>query len=1078
MTDASGSVSLRFTCREAGYEAEVDTTDDVDSLAAADPRLIYLEQLEEEGVSTRTSSGWRLPWERLYALLDREEHRSSIALLNLPDACHWAPRLESTGSPSEQTFRVWISAWHDGSGASIANPRREGALLIRGDDRRLMSHSCWHLIKCLNELAEEGSGWGPVRRLAAVGEIQDLAETSGARLDRYLSQTRVATTNTVDFSFRSSAALGTRVVEVIPSPTGAPAEFIGQFDRYNSVRARYDVPTSDGGTTHVLPGGAARAALTAIKEIPGRRLASGAAASFLRNPRAVLGEEAADAIDEEAFVNSRIDAGLTFKRLFLESSPDPSLQRIRLVDVDGRVEDEVRPLKGRSDMLALRDSAERSRSRGLPIYSWEGEEIECGPETDALLVAVNEWLLADVRQALSVCYAEVFDLGSYSKRVVGFDGTPIAVPYVARKDAEKGWVPDNIEYGLAPVATDGGAPSPPFSLTPERMAALAGSVAEARRQGLPTVTIDGLPEPVPFDQAEAWVNSFKEDSTRGRERRPPSTEKNPDGAVSRPILRILHNIEQLDFGGTAQPMHEPPLCSPALPRGLAAGTTLLPHQLQGLAWLQDRLRQHERGLSGCLLADDMGLGKTLQALSLIAHYRESHSDAKPCLVVAPVSLLVNWNNEIRRFFDRFPGRVLTVYGAALSELKASADDVDPELQSAGLRKFLLPGFERDSGLVLTTYETLRDYEFSFARVKWGIVVCDEAQKIKTPKALVTRAAKALQADFRIACTGTPVENTLADLWCLFDFFQPGLLGSLNEFTKLFRRAIETRSAGHEQQVESLRSAIDPWVLRRLKEEVASLPPKYQAGHPQADPASTAIPMSALQRQLYGTAVKEFRSAMQKDKRSGTQILALLHRLRMICSNPVAASDRDPDATRIEDHIAHSPKLTWLIGRLEGVRQCGEKAIVFTEFRDIQRIVQRTVTHAFGKKPTIVNGSTSVDPLHEESRQKLIDAFQSAPGFGVIILSTTAVGFGVNIQAANHVIHFTRPWNPAKEDQATDRAYRIGQERPVHVYCPTISGDGFESFDQRVDQLLTDKRALSRDILTGVQELSTEDFSSL
>src|SRR5690606_23063048 len=129
--------------------------------------------------------------------------------------------------------------------------------------------------------------------------------------------------------------------------------------------------------------------------------------------------------------------------------------------------------------------------------------------------------------------------------------------------------------------------------------------------------------------------------------------------------------------------------------------------------------------------------------------------------------------------------------------------------------------------------------------------------------------------------------------------------------------------------------------------------------------------------------------------------------------------------------------------------------------DIQRIVQRTVTHAFGKKPTIVNGSTSVDPLHEESRQKLIDAFQSAPGFGVIILSTTAVGFGVNIQAANHVIHFTRPWNPAKEDQATDRAYRIGQERPVHVYCPTISGDSFESFDQRVDQLLTDKRALSR-----------------
>jgi SNF2 family DNA or RNA helicase len=165
-------------------------------------------------------------------------------------------------------------------------------------------------------------------------------------------------------------------------------------------------------------------------------------------------------------------------------------------------------------------------------------------------------------------------------------------------------------------------------------------------------------------------------------------------------------------------------------------------------------------------------------------------------------------------------------------------------------------------------------------------------------------------------------------------------------------------------------------------------------------------------------------------------------------------------------------------QLENIRARQEKVIVFSEFRDIQRLLQRAIASRFDLHAPIINGDTTVDPEKEASRQRIIDRYQAQPGFNVIILSTTAVGFGVNVQAANHVIHFTRPWNPAKEDQATDRAYRIGQTKPVYVYCPTVVGAGFESFDQRVDKLLAEKRALSRDMLAGVQAVTEDDFKDL
>jgi SNF2 family DNA or RNA helicase len=241
----------------------------------------------------------------------------------------------------------------------------------------------------------------------------------------------------------------------------------------------------------------------------------------------------------------------------------------------------------------------------------------------------------------------------------------------------------------------------------------------------------------------------------------------------------------------------------------------------------------------------------------------------------------------------------------LSRLRLDASHLERGVVEAGISKLLRPGFEDGFKIVLTTYETLRDYEFSLARVAWGIVVCDEAQKIKNPAAFVTQAAKALRCDFRIACTGTPVENSLADLWCLFDFFQPGYLGSLNEFTKEFRRNIETRADGHLSLVGRLRSATRPWILRRMKNEVhRGLPTKIEGA--KADPSSAALSMSTLQSALYRESVAAYRAACASDEEEAGSDLGPPSRLRMICANPLSVVSGDHESKPITEHLSTSP----------------------------------------------------------------------------------------------------------------------------------------------------------------------------
>jgi SNF2 family DNA or RNA helicase/Holliday junction resolvase len=456
-------------------------------------------------------------------------------------------------------------------------------------------------------------------------------------------------------------------------------------------------------------------------------------------------------------------------------------------------------------------------------------------------------------------------------------------------------------------------------------------------------------------------------------------------------------------------------------------------------------------------------------LTFIAACLEESPAADPFLIVAPVSLLENWQEEMVKFFmpETFP--LLTLYGGDLTRLRVPKDGMDDEL--IGIR-LLRRDWLGNAKVVLTTYETLRDLEFTLAAQKWSVVICDEAQKIKNPNAMMTRAAKKQNVRFKIACTGTPVENSLADLWCLFDFIQPGLLGALNEFGSTYRKPIEAETEEQKQRVEELRSIIEPQLLRRTKADVAKdLPRKTFVD------TCNALPLSTRQRTYYADAIARHR----KQSAEGVGLknhLGLLIYLRRLCADPQPMGQLSNLATSLAEIENHSPKMKWLLAELRRIKERNEKVILFCELRDVQRLLQRAISERFGFAPAIINGDTSTSSKSTVSRQKQIRAFQENPGFGAIILSPLAAGFGLNIQAANHVIHFTRTWNPAKEDQATDRAYRIGQCKEVFVYSPVVVADDFTTFDAKLHELLEWKRGLSHDMLNGVGDISGNDFCGL
>ncbi|MCS0637371.1 DEAD/DEAH box helicase [Streptomyces sp. LP05-1] len=463
------------------------------------------------------------------------------------------------------------------------------------------------------------------------------------------------------------------------------------------------------------------------------------------------------------------------------------------------------------------------------------------------------------------------------------------------------------------------------------------------------------------------------------------------------------------------------------PPGLDA--TLRDYQLRGLAWLD---LMTSLGLGGCL-ADDMGLGKTVTLIAL--HLRRARP--APTLVVCPASLLGNWQREIQRFAPGVPVRRYHGPGRTLEGPHGPHGKQGP------------------GGFVLTTYGTLRTSAERLAAQEWGMVVADEAQHVKNPFSATAKALRAVPAPARVALTGTPVENNLSELWALLDWTTPGLLGPLKAFRSRHARAVEnSEEVTNDEAVERLARLVRPFLLRRRKSDpgiVPELPPKTESDHP--------VPLTREQVSLYEAVVRETMARIEESQGMARRglIMALLTSLKQICNHPAQYLRERPGRL-----AGRSGKLALLDELLDTILAEDGSVLVFTQYVTMARLLTAHLA-ARSVPAQLLHGAT---PIPE--RERMVDRFQSGE-VPVFVLSLKAAGTGLNLTRAAHVVHYDRWWNPAVEEQATDRAYRIGQTQPVQVHRLIAEG----TVEDRIAELLRAKRALADAVLGSGEAALTE-----
>ena len=466
--------------------------------------------------------------------------------------------------------------------------------------------------------------------------------------------------------------------------------------------------------------------------------------------------------------------------------------------------------------------------------------------------------------------------------------------------------------------------------------------------------------------------------------------------------------------------------------GDALHGTLRPYQEVGLRWLH---LLSSLGLGACL-ADDMGLGKTIQVLSLLLLAKRGGATQRlPSLLVAPASLLANWTAELERFAPSLEALVAHPSAMPASELRAmSAEKLSTK------------------DLVITSYGSLLRLPW-LASAPWQLVILDEAQAIKNSGAKQTKAVKQLSARGRIALTGTPIENRLGDLWSIFDFINPGLLGSAKEFTTYSKRL----AAGPGSSYGPLRELVRPYILRRLKTDktvISDLPEKTEV--------KAFCQLSRKQAALYQQAVEALTEELQAIdgmKRRGV-VLSFLMRFKQICNHP---SQWLGDGAWGE---GDSGKWSRLKEIAETIAAKQEKALVFTQFREVTAPLAAFLGSVFGRPGLVLHGETEV-----KKRKDLVKQFQEDERIPFFVLSLKAGGSGLNLTAASHVVHFDRWWNPSVENQATDRAFRIGQKRNVLVHKFVCKG----TVEEKIDALIESKKKLSSELLEGGAELNLTEM---
>ncbi|MDR2391354.1 MAG: DEAD/DEAH box helicase, partial [Planctomycetota bacterium] len=498
------------------------------------------------------------------------------------------------------------------------------------------------------------------------------------------------------------------------------------------------------------------------------------------------------------------------------------------------------------------------------------------------------------------------------------------------------------------------------------------------------------------------------------------------------------------FGETLERLRSPGAdgMRPPLPAGLK--TELRPYQEVGVKWLSFL---SGLGLGACL-ADDMGLGKTIQIITLLLLERESREKGcgkKPSLVVLPASLLGNWRSELERFAPSLSTVFLHPAFMDAKALAALAGNHDKTLQGVDC--------------VFTSYGMALRHKW-LADPQWRFVILDEAQAIKNPGTRQTRTVKTFRADARIALTGTPVENRLADLWSLYDFLNPGLLGGAKEFSRFVNRL----DARETDKYAPLRTLTRPYILRRLKTD-----PAIAASLPDKTEVKAFCGLSKKQAALYGQSVRELDRMLRSGETIGVKrrglILSFLMRFKQICNHPDQWLGQPGYAPEDSGKFARLREIA------DEIASRRERCLVFTQFREMTTPVADFLAGVFGRPGLVLHGETPV-----KERKKLADAFQSDNGPPFFVLSLKAGGAGLNLTAASHVVHFDRWWNPAVENQATDRVHRIGQKRNVLVHKFLVRG----TIEERIDALIDSKKEIASGVLeegavTALTEMTNEEL---
>lgn len=514
------------------------------------------------------------------------------------------------------------------------------------------------------------------------------------------------------------------------------------------------------------------------------------------------------------------------------------------------------------------------------------------------------------------------------------------------------------------------------------------------------------------------------------------------GAESTPVGLPLEGVAASGWAGDllaqlrgGQAIEELPL-----PAGLKAD--LRPYQARGYAWL-NFLQQWSLG---ACLADDMGLGKTIQTLTLLQRQWESTPARKrrPALLICPTSVTGNWQREAARFTPELP--VMLHHG--LDRRKGAAFQKAVKKQAIVVSSY---------GLLQRDHEYLKD-------VNWRGVILDEAQNIKNPVTKTAQAARTLEADFRIALTGTPVENHIGDLWSIMEFLNPGLLGKQAEFKRNFFTPIQLE--GDQEASRKLQQLTGPFVLRRLKTDksvITDLPEKMEM--------KVFCTLTKEQASLYAAvtedAAKALDEAQEGIQRKGL-VLATLTKLKQVCNHPAQFLG---DNSTIADR---SGKLARLTEMLEEALSAGDRALVFTQFTEMGAMMRRHLQANFGEEVLFLHGATT-----KKARDKMVERFQSnEKGPRLFILSLKAGGTGLNLTAANHVFHFDRWWNPAVENQATDRAFRIGQTKNVQVHKFLCAG----TLEEKIDEMIENKKAVAEKVVGSgegwLTKLSTDELKDI